>query len=70
CAGIRVDNGVKVGDVIGIDYDPMIAKIIAYDTDATAAWSKLHTALMQTWLAGPKTNLSFLSNLSDAALSG
>ena len=70
CAGIRVDNGVKVGDVIGIDYDPMIAKIIAYDTDATAAWSKLHTALMQTWLAGPKTNLSFLSNLSDSALSG
>ena len=30
-AGIRVDNGVKAGDVIGIDYDPMIAKIIAYD---------------------------------------
>ena len=69
CAGIRVDNGVKVGDVIGIDYDPMMAKIIAYDTDATAAWSKLHTALTQTWLAGPKTNLSFLSNLSDTALS-
>ena len=70
CAGIRVDNGVKVGDVIGIDYDPMIAKIIAYDIDATAAWSKLHNALTQTWLAGPKTNLSFLSNLSNAGLSG
>ncbi len=70
CAGIRIDNGVKVGDVIGIDYDPMMAKIIAYDTDATAAWSKLHTALTQTWLAGPKTNLTFLSNLSDTALSG
>ena len=69
-AGSRVDNGVKAGDVIGIDYDPMIAKIIAYDSDATAAWSKLHKALTQTWLAGPKTNLSFLSNLSNAGLSG
>ncbi|MEE2804036.1 MAG: biotin carboxylase N-terminal domain-containing protein [Pseudomonadota bacterium] len=61
---VRIDNGVKVGDHIGIQYDPMIAKIISYGNDAADAWGQLKLALDQTWIAGPRTNRSFLSKLA------
>jgi 3-methylcrotonyl-CoA carboxylase alpha subunit len=42
---IRVDSGVRKGDIVGLHYDPMIAKIIARGPDRSAALLALHSAL-------------------------
>lgn len=61
--GIRVDAGVQSGDMIGIHYDPMIAKIIVHDVDRPAAIRRMQYALMQTVVLGITTNRSFLMAL-------
>ncbi len=61
---VRVDTGVREGDEIGINYDPMIAKIIAWDTDRPSALRRLRGALGEYEIVGPKTNVAFLLELS------
>ena len=58
--GVRVDTGVRAGDRITPDYDPMIAKIIAHGPDRGAALRRLAAALAGTELAGVQTNLGLL----------
>lgn len=53
--GIRVDAGITVGQEIGTDYDPMLAKIIAHGTDRRQALERLDAALAATLLTGPGT---------------
>ena len=62
-AGIRVDSGVQSGDDISPYYDPMIAKVIAHDATRQGALDRLEVALGQTLVAGPRTNLAFLTAL-------
>jgi acetyl/propionyl-CoA carboxylase alpha subunit len=57
---IRVDAGVEEGDEIGVGYDPMIAKLIAYGTTRGEAFDRLRDALRDTEVAGVTTNLPFL----------
>jgi 3-methylcrotonyl-CoA carboxylase alpha subunit len=57
---VRVDTGVRAGDTIPIDYDPMLAKLIVWDEDRTAAVSRLLRALAETRVAGCATNVAFL----------
>ncbi len=59
-ASVRVDTGVRSGDRITPDYDPMIAKIIAHGPDRAAALRRLAAALADTELAGVQTNLGLL----------
>ena len=59
-AGIRVDAGVRAGDVIPIHYDPMVAKLIAHGADREEARRRLLRALMATKVAGLRTNLPLL----------
>jgi 3-methylcrotonyl-CoA carboxylase alpha subunit len=59
-AHVRIDSGVRAGDEIGIHYDPMIAKLIAWDVDRAAALRRLRAALSGYELAGLKTNVAFL----------
>ena len=59
-AGVRVDAGVEEGDEIGLSYDPMIAKLIAYGADRDEALSQLELALDDTVVEGVTTNLPFL----------
>jgi acetyl/propionyl-CoA carboxylase alpha subunit len=59
-AGIRVDAGVEQGDEVGMTYDPMIAKLIAYGSTRAEAYDKLSDALRQTEVGGVTTNLPFL----------
>ena len=58
--GIRVDAGVRTGDVIPVHYDPMIAKIIAHGADREQARRRLLRALHATEVAGLRTNLPLL----------
>jgi acetyl-CoA/propionyl-CoA carboxylase, biotin carboxylase, biotin carboxyl carrier protein len=58
--GVRVDAGVAEGDEIGTSYDPMIAKLIAYDETRAGAYDRLAAALRETEVAGVTTNLPFL----------
>jgi 3-methylcrotonyl-CoA carboxylase alpha subunit len=57
---IRVDAGVRAGDVIPIDYDPMIAKLIVWDRDRAGAVRRLSAALAETRVAGLAANVAFL----------
>jgi acetyl/propionyl-CoA carboxylase alpha subunit len=57
---IRVDAGVEEGDEVGVAYDPMIAKLIAYGETRDEALDRLRTALGETAVGGVTTNLPFL----------
>ncbi|UNK49501.1 acetyl-CoA carboxylase biotin carboxylase subunit [Lysobacter sp. S4-A87] len=60
---VRIDSGVIEGDTVTIFYDPMIAKLIVYDTDRPAALARLRAALAKCDIAGPKSNIEFLERL-------
>jgi acetyl-CoA/propionyl-CoA carboxylase biotin carboxyl carrier protein len=63
--GVRVDTGIAVGQDIGSDYDPMLAKVIAYGADRAQSLDRLDAALATTLLTGlgtdgtPGTNIDF-----------
>jgi acetyl/propionyl-CoA carboxylase alpha subunit len=59
-SGIRVDAGVDEGDEVGVAYDPLIAKLIAYGPTRDEALYRLHDALAETAVEGLTTNLPFL----------
>jgi len=64
--GIRVDSGNYEGWTVPIEYDPLLAKLIAYGSDRQQAISRLVRALDEYFVAGIKTNLSlFLRILND-----
>ncbi|MET0455676.1 MAG: biotin carboxylase N-terminal domain-containing protein [Mycobacterium sp.] len=58
--GVRVDSGLFGGTVVGSDYDPMLAKVIAHDVDRGAALRRLDRALSRTAVLGVVTNVDFL----------
>ncbi|MCW5624150.1 MAG: acetyl/propionyl/methylcrotonyl-CoA carboxylase subunit alpha [Burkholderiales bacterium] len=60
-AHVRVDTGVREGDEIGVHYDPMIAKLICWDTDRDGALRRLRQALSEYQVAGLTNNIAFLS---------
>jgi acetyl-CoA/propionyl-CoA carboxylase biotin carboxyl carrier protein len=62
-AGIRVDSALIDGLVVGTDYDPMLAKIIASGANRDEALGRLDEALAQTAVLGVRTNREFLQKL-------
>jgi acetyl-CoA/propionyl-CoA carboxylase, biotin carboxylase, biotin carboxyl carrier protein len=58
--GIRVDSGLARGTVVGSDYDPMLAKVIAHACDRPTALRELDGALAGTVVLGLTTNIEFL----------
>jgi propionyl-CoA carboxylase alpha chain len=58
--GVRVDSGVRDGSVVGVSYDPMLAKVVAHADTRTEAARRLATALARTSLHGPTTNRDLL----------
>ncbi|MCU1419626.1 MAG: acetyl/propionyl-CoA carboxylase subunit alpha [Mycetocola sp.] len=58
--GIRVDSSLRQGLVIGSDYDPMLAKVIAYGPDRSSALAQLDRALADTTILGVRTNVEYL----------
>ncbi|WP_022890910.1 acetyl/propionyl/methylcrotonyl-CoA carboxylase subunit alpha [Agromyces italicus] len=61
--GVRVDGGIRSGQQITADYDPMLAKVIAYGADRAEALARLDAALADTVVLGVDTNLAFLRRL-------
>ena len=49
--------------MVGINFDPMLAKVIAHGPNRTEASSRLALALERTHLAGMRTNRDFLVNV-------
>ncbi|MDT5284656.1 MAG: acetyl-CoA/propionyl-CoA carboxylase, biotin carboxylase, biotin carboxyl carrier protein [Mycobacterium sp.] len=58
--GVRVDSGLAPGTVIGSEYDPMLAKVIAHAGDRQGALRALDRALTDTAVLGVTTNIEFL----------
>ncbi|MFP5071811.1 acetyl/propionyl/methylcrotonyl-CoA carboxylase subunit alpha [Pseudonocardia nantongensis] len=62
-AGVRVDAGIETGSVVGSDYDPMLAKVIAHGATRDEALRRLDAALAGTVLLGLDSNIGFLRSL-------
>ena len=56
----RWDTGVEKGSIIGTDFDPMLAKVIAKGKNRTDATNKLALALQSLHIGGVTTNRDFL----------
>ncbi|MEM6415170.1 MAG: biotin carboxylase N-terminal domain-containing protein [Pseudomonadota bacterium] len=62
---IRIDSGVREGDVVSPHYDPMIAKLVTSGGTRTEALSTLAKALTETRIAGLETNTRLLHALAE-----
>ena len=60
---VRTDTGIFPGFSITTDYDPMIAKVIAWGKDRTIAAKRLDRALSEFTLKGTTTNTMFLRQI-------
>ena len=58
--GVRVDAGVTGGSAIGVLFDPMLAKLIAFAESRETAIDRLVSAIGDYAILGTKTNLSWL----------
>jgi acetyl/propionyl-CoA carboxylase alpha subunit/acetyl-CoA carboxylase carboxyltransferase component len=63
--GVRVDTGVEEGDEVPVDFDSMIAKVIAYGQNRAEALSRLQRALRESVVVikGGTSNKAFLLEL-------
>ena len=60
---VRVDAGVREGDVISPFYDSMIAKLIVHGDTREQALARLDEALAQVHIVGLNTNVQFLRHV-------
>ncbi|MGI5222626.1 acetyl/propionyl/methylcrotonyl-CoA carboxylase subunit alpha [Nocardia sp. CA-290969] len=58
--GIRLDSGVAAGSVVGVHYDPMLAKVISYGRTRDEAARLLAAALQRARIHGLVTNRDLL----------
>ncbi|MEE2777789.1 MAG: biotin carboxylase N-terminal domain-containing protein [Acidobacteriota bacterium] len=57
---VRYDSGIATGSEVGIEFDPMLAKVISHAPTRREAAGKLARALEQTRIQGVVTNRDFL----------
>jgi propionyl-CoA carboxylase alpha chain len=58
---VRWDAGVEAGSVVGLDFDPMLAKVVAHAPTRAEAAGRLALALERLHLGGVTTNRDFLA---------
>ncbi|HJR92769.1 MAG TPA: biotin carboxylase N-terminal domain-containing protein [Acidimicrobiia bacterium] len=58
--GLRVDSGVEGGSEVGVHYDPMLAKVVAWAPTRPEAISFLSRSLERAWIHGLVTNRDLL----------
>ena len=61
--GIRRDSGMYEGWVVPLDYDPLLAKLIAYGENRTQVINRLRRALVEYFIGGIKTNISLFRRI-------
>ncbi|KAF9618529.1 hypothetical protein IFM89_002224 [Coptis chinensis] len=62
---VRVETGVEQGDSVSMHYDPMIAKLVVWGENRSAALVKLKDCLSKFQVAGLPTNINFLLRLAN-----
>ncbi len=58
---VRWDSGVEAASVVGLDFDPMLAKVVAHAPTRSEAAARLALALERLHLGGVTTNREFLA---------
>jgi acetyl-CoA carboxylase, biotin carboxylase subunit len=61
--GIRLDSGVYPGWTVPIDYDPLLAKLVAWAPDRLTAIRRMLRALEEYAIVGVETNLAFFREI-------
>ncbi len=64
--GVRVDSGYREEDTVPVNYDPLIAKVIATAENRTLAIERLIAALKSFPILGIRTNIAFLIRVLDS----
>lgn len=62
---VRIDTGITQGDTVSQYYDPMIAKLVAWDIDRDTALQRLNHALHEYQIVGVTTNLDLLTTITN-----
>ena len=57
--GVRVDGGIESGMTVPTEYDPLLAKLIAWGPTRAEALARMRRALRETVIAGVTTTLPF-----------
>ena len=57
-----MDSGVRQGDQVTVDFDPMLAKLIVHASDRKSAIRRMDNALSSFVALGVTTNIGFLRN--------
>ncbi|MGW6917710.1 ATP-binding protein [Kitasatospora sp. NPDC054939] len=60
-SGLRLDSGVSAGSTVGVHYDPMLAKAVAWAPTREGAARLLADALTRARVHGPVTNRELLA---------
>ncbi len=62
---IRLDSGVREGSEVTVHYDPMLAKLIVWGPDRSAALQKMSWALSRFVVLGVPNNVEYLKAIVD-----
>ncbi len=57
--GVRWDGGVESGSVVGLHYDPMLAKLIVWANTRDQAIARMHRALEELTIVGIESSREF-----------
>mgnify|MGYP001177019641 FL=1 len=63
--GVRLDTGVRQGDEVTPNYDPMLAKLVVWAPSRNEALQRMRRALDDFVVLGTTTNIRFLRDLCD-----
>ena len=61
--GIRLDTGIYSGWNVGVDYDPLLSKLIAYGGDRSEALTRMQRAIGEYVVGCVKTNLALFRRI-------
>ncbi|MGE5729529.1 MAG: acetyl/propionyl/methylcrotonyl-CoA carboxylase subunit alpha [Gemmatimonas sp.] len=63
--GVRWDGGVGAGSAIGLHYDPLLGKLIAWGDTRDAAIARMRRALLELTIVGVETSRDFHLRVMD-----
>ena len=64
--GVRVDSGIDKGTDVGLYYDPLMCKVIAYGKDRDEAIDRMKRALRGMRIVGVTTNTNLLTEILES----